>query len=945
METTDREAKKNGSVLWRRLRVALIVTAAVAVAAAAGWLAWSLTRPKEDNVPTNADPLPQAEEPRTEAPAAVLGAYWRPTETETAEQTGPIAKRIYDAGGNALFVPADSKGLADLIAKAHENAVLVYLCADPLADPKGGQYDLCDEESVRRAGSRLADVCSRCDADGVVLEPSAPEDGNPSYADYASQGGSMGYEAFREKMVGRFLTAVAKEIRTAGGGVCVGAALSDSQWEKGVEWAADRGLDFLVVSADTAMPDFADAAAIWNEKLGELLPLYYRMPGAGEAVSAEELAERCLALLNTEQRGLLFDSPDAFGLDDPAMTEVWTRLGALGEEAYGIRELSIQSPSSDRFTTYVPSVSFVGASDPREPLTLNGEEVERSDTGYFSLTCPLTEGENLFTFSYKSTTKVYTVTYCKVLIRSIYPSDETFVDEGANVTVGVVALAGSTLKARLGDQVVTMTGGAPASADSGEQFATYTATFTMPAADVVPVEMGELIVTASKDGDTETKAGGRIVVRARQDTSGVVSDPASEVYQSGYGIRVGEGDRYVAEVTKYQTETLDIITPTDERSRPTNAYLPQGTVDYCSDADTVFYNPESGNTNAFRDLAYGKRVYSDTNIKIFKAILPETNTVTAVSTENDGRHTTITFDVAWKAPFQVTLAPQAYEDPYPQSGRPLYDITETTYTYVDLEFCYTVSGQGKVDLSGNPIFRSAEWVKAGSGNYALRLWLKTPGRFYGWTASYNAENQLVFSFLDPYQVKPAVNAYGVSLEGAVIVLDAGHGGSDPGAVGSSKQYTEAVLNLILARKIQRQLEDLGATVIMTRTTDTEVLLDDRAKLTTEVQPDLFLSVHRNASTSTSARGYHNFYFYPFSKALGDAVSRQVGPLFTENRGVEFYPYYVCRVSCCPAILTENGFMTNRDDLEWIKTDISNNRCADATVAGIVDYLSSLKQEE
>ncbi len=940
MQPTPQHAKQPSA--RRRWLICAVIVAAVALLAAAGWLILSRFRDKEE-VPSSADPIHPAVEPATEAPAAVLGAFWSPADKESAERVEAVIGRVYEAGGNALFVPADSQGLSDLVAKAHEKALLVFLTADPLADPAGGQFDLGTEESARRAGSRLADLCARCDADGVALQPALPEKGNPSYADYAGQGGSADYEAFQENAVDRFLRAVAREIRTAGGGVCVGGVLPDSRPDRGAEWAAKGGVDFLVVTADTAMPDFAGVASAWQDRLGETLPLYYRMPEPGDAVSAAELADRCHALLDTGQRGLLFGSPDTLGSEEPALAKVWERLRSLDEESYGIRELSIQSPSSTEFTTYVPSVSFVGASDPTAPLTLNGQTVEQSDTGYFSLTCPLTEGENRFVFTHKGATKTYTVTYRKVIIRSLYPSEETFVDGGAQVTVGVVALAGSTLKARLGDQVVPMTGGAPASADSNEKFAAYTATFTMPPADVVPVEAGTLIVTAVRDGETETKSGGRLVVRAGQSGGNVVSGPASEAYESGYGIRVGEGDRYVAEVTKYQTETLDIITPTDERSRPTNAYLPQGTVDYCSDADTVFYNPESGNTNAFRDLAYGKRVYSDDNIKIFKARLPETNTVTAVSSGDDGRHTTITFDVAWKAPFQVTLAPQSYRDPYPKSGRPHYDVTETTYTYVELEFCYTVSGQGKVDVSFSPVFRSAEWVKTASGNYALRLWLKTPGRFYGWAASYNADNQLVFSFLDPYQAKPADNAFGVSLEGAVIVLDAGHGGEDPGAVGSSKQYTEAVLNLILARKIQRQLEELGATVIMTRTEDTEVLLDDRARLTMETKPDLFLSIHRNASTSSSARGYQNFYFYPFSKALGDAVSNTAGSLFSEVREVEWYPYYVCRVSCCPAILTENGFMTNRDDLEWIKTDNANNQCATATVAGIVDYFASIRE--
>ena len=949
--------------LLRRFWIPLTAAAAILVVALTAWLIWSVAGKQEPTVPASAEKLAKDEEPAAQAPSALLatrlqlgkdvalGEGWQ-------ERADALLKSAYDSGFNAIFVPLVEEGrvwyassrfasvdgtdyLSALVSLAHTRAMLVYVTADPLLTPEGEQYDLTDTESVRRAGSELADACARSGADGVLLEPGEPRDGNPSYTAYSAEGGSMGYDAYRRSMLGRYLIAVAREIRTAGGGVCVGAALRDDALSEGTVWA--EGMDYLVVDAVTATPAFDELAAAWRAAFAEKQPLYFRLPISDATVDGGELAARCHVLIEAGQKGFLFDDPAVFmtGREDLAALREW--IGSLTDEAYGIRTLTLQSPASQQFTTYVDSISFIGSSDPNYPLTLNGEDIERSETGYFSLDRHLEEGRNTFTFSHKDVEKTYTVTYKNVLIRSIYPDSETLCDGGSRITVGVVAKSGCTVLARLGSEEVTMTGGAPASADAAETFATFSATFTLPAADDVPNPVGELIVTARKGDMTETKAGGRIVVRARPAPTSDPNEPASVAYQSGYGIRVGEGDRYVAEVVKYQTETLDIITPTDERSRPTNAYLPQGTVDYCSEPE-YFRSPESGKKYYFRNLAYGKRIYSDDNIRVFRAILPETNTVTAVDTADDGRHTTLTFDVAWKAPFKVTLDPQSYENPYPRSGRPLYDITSTTYTYLDIEFCYTVSGQGKVEFENNPIFRSAEWVKMDSGNYALRLWLKVPGQFCGWTASYNEDNQLVFSFLDPYVVKNAENSYGASLEGAVIVIDAGHGGGDPGAVGSSEEYTEAVLNLILARKLQRELESLGATVVMTRTDGREITLEERHKLTTETQPDLFLSVHRNASTSSSARGYENYYFHPFSKALADAVNARARTAFTTGRGVDYYPYYVCRVSCCPAILTENGYVSNSNDLEMIKADEHNDRVARETVLGIIDYFRSLKTE-
>ncbi len=963
---TEKPEKPSASRRW----LIIIISCVVLLAGLVGGGIW-LFRP-EDDLPADVEvkPIVEAKEPDVDAPDAVM-AVTLDVEKDIGLSEGwqgridAAVKAAYEAGFNCIIMPiyaekgaiyksshysmADANDYLEYAVKAtHERAMLLYIGADPLLSAKSGQNDLTDQAALRVTANELAQVCSRYSADGVLLTPATLKEGNPSYASYTADGGSMGYSEYARQMLGIYIGKVAREIRISGGGVCVGTVADFNSREEALDWAKEGAVDFVNVACEPTEFNeaaFSQTATEWLTSFEGIAPLYMQMPisAVSSGAAASDLQARCEWLIKAKNGGIVFDSFHIVTSQDGGVSKLREYISTLADENYGIRKLAVHSPSARSFETYSNKVSFIGASDPNHPLTVNGQQVERSETGYFSLDINLKVGKNTVTIVHKDVTEVYTVTYNKVLIKSIFPAGENFYSGGASVTVSAIAHAGCTVKARLGTEIVEMVSTGPASNDEAEMFVVYTATFTMPKADVVPVEVGELIVTATKGGEAETKSGGKIIVRAATTPVNPNDTPASSAYESGYGIKVGEGDRYVAEVAVYQTETLDIITPTDERSRPTNAYLPQGTVDYCNDTDIVFNNPESGHSNSFRNLDYGKRVYSDKNIKLFKAILPETNTVTAVKTAIEGRHTAITLDVAWKAPFNVTLAPQSYTDPYPKSGRPDYSVTETTYTYVEIEFCYTVSGQGKVSFSDDhPLFKSAEWVKCESGNYGLRLWLKREGQFYGWTAEYNKDNQLVFSFLNPFQVTESNNAYGYSLEGAVILIDAGHGGSDCGAVGSSKQYTEAVLNLILARKIQRELEDLGATVIMTRSDDSLTSLDSRATLTAKTKPDLFISVHRNASVNTSARGYENFYFYPFSKSLGDAVAKHVGGSFTQNRGVTFYPFYVCRVSSCPSILTENGFVTNRNDLEMIKADSHNNAVAKGTVAGIVEYLASIK---
>ncbi len=950
----------------------VIITLCVvtAVLIAAGSVLAVLLREDEPDVPdipATAEPIVEPE-PITSAPSAILGVRVEPeVDFDVGEgyiqSIDELLSGAFEDGNTCVVAPlmgdngayytsgryssADGTDyLRALSDSASARSLMLYAAFDPVR-AENGVYDVSSEEALQAVTSEITNLCANYSVSGIVLTMPDMAKVKPDYSAYLKNGGGMGYDEYCTRAYALYVRQLCSAIRKSGSGVCIGGEISADNIELANELVSNGALNFVIVKKLSLDVNEGGAFGIsskqWIDAFDGLVPLYFELDCA--AVGVDNVTENTLImqaeqLIKLGNNGFVKSSAKLAA----QLSDLTICLGSAKDESFGINELSITSPSANRFVTYSDSVSFIGAFDPLYPLTVNGEQIKSTQTGYFSFDAQLKRGENTFTFEHKGSTKTYKIEFRDIIIKSIYPAAEQWVNGGTVITVSAVAKNGSELWAKLGDQTVQMIYAGGASNDPADVFASYTATFKMPQAQDVPTDVGSLVITANKDGASETKAGGRIHIRALgSESEGVTSVPPDQAYESGYGIQVGVGNRYVAEVCIYETETLDVIKPTDERSRPTNANLPMGTVDYCTDADELYYNPESGNTNAFRTLDFGKRVYSDKNIKIFKATLPETNAITAVETNNDGRHTSITFDTAWKAPFNLTVGPQEYKAPYKKNGRPDYSITEETYEYVDIEFCYTKSGQGTVELENDPVFTHAEWIKGSRGYYVLRLWLKEKGSFYGWSAKYNENNQLVFSFLNPVQITEAENKYGYSLNGVKIVVDAGHGGKySPGAVGSSKQYTEAVLNLILARKVQRELENLGATVVMTRTSDTTLELDDRNKITVAEQPDLFISIHRNSSASSSSRGYDNFYYYPFSKALADAIYKTSVTNFTTGRGVQFYPFYVTRVTCCPSILTENGFMSNSADLEMIKTDEHNERLAVSITQGIVDYLASIK---
>ncbi len=779
----------------------------------------------------------------------------------------------------------------------------------------------------------------------------------------------MGMDAYLRDRLSAVIEKISSSARQANGGITVGIT-ADAIWatEKtakgGIEsdtdifqslsdghadtllWLDKSYADCVFVSVpystrDASVP-FGEIAEWWTKMVGGKTRLNFTLAacniGSGETWdSPTQLADQLASVPVLTASGYAFDSISALKNDKTGNAN--NVIEDLSEhEAMGVKELSFTSVYSNRFTTYSRVLSFTGASDPNYELKMNGEAVKRTARGYFSFNETLLSGENTFIFEHKGETRTFTVTYEAVIIKRIAPRADQKLNGSSVISVSATARSGSTVTATLGGKTITLSRIGSENNDSAikQEFFDYTGVFTLPEAVGSAQDLGTIEFNATCGSLSDSMTGGRITVRAKGDTS--VSNGGS--YQSGYGIEVGVGTRYVAEVITPQAETLDgnLI---DERSRPTNAYLPAGTVDYCSENDIVFYDSSSDSNTSFRKLDYGKRVYSD-SVSVFKATLPETNSITLKSTEIVDRHTVMTFDTQWKAPFNVTLSPQSYEAPYKENARPDYTVENLTYEYIDIEFCYTVSAQGKVVLDDNPVFKSGEWMKSGN-NYVLRLHLKKAGSFYGWTAQYNENNQLEFYFLNPAKITSAPNSYGYRLDGVVIMLDPGHGGkSDPGAVGSNDTNTEAVLNLFLAKKIQRELENIGATVVMTHTSNELMTLSERNKMTNEVKPDIFISIHRNGSTSTAAEGYSNFYFQPYSQPLAKAVYDRTVKAFYYERNVNYYPFYVTRVSCCPSILTENGFMTNALDFARIQTDSHNEINAYYTVQGIIDYFAAIQ---
>ena len=171
-----------------------------------------------------------------------------------------------------------------------------------------------------------------------------------------------------------------------------------------------------------------------------------------------------------------------------------------------------------------------------------------------------------------------------------------------------------------------------------------------------------------------------------------------------------------------------------------------------------------------------------------------------------------------------------------------------------------------------------------------------------------------------------------------VMLDAGHGGNDPGATGGGLR--EKDINLYVSLKVRDILEKAGVTVFMSRTTDTTLSLPARTKEANQKKADILLSIHVNAAANTSAKGYETFH-YPGSskgKALATAVHKEVidAKIYNSNRGVKSANFHMLRESNMPAALVEFAFISNAQDRVLLTN--KKDEFAEALAKGLLNYL-------
>lgn len=238
---------------------------------------------------------------------------------------------------------------------------------------------------------------------------------------------------------------------------------------------------------------------------------------------------------------------------------------------------------------------------------------------------------------------------------------------------------------------------------------------------------------------------------------------------------------------------------------------------------------------------------------------------------------------------------------------------------------------GKVTVSDN-LVGSLEIVEKGSSTDIVLLFKR--GINYNLISS-NPGNEIVMKLARDQNIKKSDR---------IIVVDAGHGGTDPGAV-SPSGIREKDIVLDISLLVENKLNGLGYKTLMTRNTDEFISLDGRSKFANDNFADIFVSIHANSAVAT-ARGIETYVprtvTDPIKKEQGDSLAKLVQEELIKstkatNRGVKQANHSVTRKSNMAAILLEVGFLSNPGEEALLKTDGYRDKLADAIVKGIERY--------
>ena len=558
--------------------------------------------------------------------------------------------------------------------------------------------------------------------------------------------------------------------------------------------------------------------------------------------------------------------------------------------AKNIAKLSISRPGQDTSTNY-DSFYISGSSDPNLPLYLNGELVNsRSGMGFFGVLVSLKSGTNTFTFSQGETSVTRTIK------KGVTSSS---VAEMSKIEISPSSTFPQSDEYRKTGEKITLKCSAPAGSQVNVQI--NGETFTMSSASSARSD-GKIVAatyTYSYTIPQVTASSGKSDLGIPKYTA-VFKDKTYTQSAKGNVVALSNNAPIYATVIKDVADTY----ATAASSKGADKYLYKGMTAQVT-----------GMTGEYVRLSHGCWIKKH-NVKIStesKKILPVISD--AVYTVGE-KYDTISFKSSAK-----TSA--------------IANLDKTTLTLKIAPALKTCD----ITLPQNSLFESYS-IDSGSGYEAYTFVLKPDSDFDGF---YIEQTDGGFKLLLKH--RPKISPGDTPLKGINIVLDAGHGGTDNGALGCMGTIiAEKHTNFNITKKLKSELEKLGANVTMTRADDTYIALQDRQFKSFEKKPDLFLSIHANSLNDNVDISKVSGYSVYYKNAVGEKFAQTLfngikAKSDLDNRGIHTSNLYVTRASWTPSVILETAFIPNPSDFQWLIDSSASSEFAKTLAEIIVEYFS------
>lgn len=203
--------------------------------------------------------------------------------------------------------------------------------------------------------------------------------------------------------------------------------------------------------------------------------------------------------------------------------------------------------------------------------------------------------------------------------------------------------------------------------------------------------------------------------------------------------------------------------------------------------------------------------------------------------------------------------------------------------------------------------------------------------------------------------KQNIQAISWAIADKVIVIDPGHGGTDPGAVGRSGTLEKEIV-LEVAKRLEAQLSLGGAVVLMTRETDTDLCkgnynkredLSKRVNIANKAKADIYVGIHANKFSQSRYRGAQTFGMTGSSesKLLAETIQAElIRVLGNTNRAAKHEDFFTNRLTKMPSVIVEIGFLSNQEEEKLLIQPKYQSKMAYAIYAGIVKYFVNYEEK-